>query len=38
MSVAEIAFTLGMAFGTVFGFLLGAVLVPEKIGEQDDEG
>ena len=24
--------------GTVFGFLLGAVLVPEKIGEQDDEG
>ena len=38
MSVAEIAFTLGMAFGTVFGFLLGAVLVPEKAGELDDEG
>ena len=37
MSVAEIAFTLGMAFGTVFGFLLGAVLVPEKVGEPDDE-
>lgn len=38
MSVGEIAFIAGFMFGTAFGFLLGAVLVPDSLPMPCDGG